>query len=254
MDVILLERVHNLGQIGDVVKVKPGYARNFLLPTRKALRATEANKAKFELQRAQIEAMNLEKRSEAEGVKHKIDGLKVVLIRQAGETGQLFGSVNGRDIAEAITASGFTVERRQIILDRPIKTLGLHPIRVALHPEVIVGVTANVAKSTEEAEAQEKAGGFIGRGEEEAADLDELLAEVEAAVTPEAPAGEAGEPEAKKKAEPKAKGEAKAKEPKAKEPKEAKTKEPKGAKSKELKAEGKAKSEGKAKAEGKKKG
>ena len=248
MDVILLERVQNLGQIGDVVKVKPGYARNFLLPTRKALRATEANKAKFESQRAQIEAMNLEKRSEAEGVKHKIDGLKVVLIRQAGETGQLFGSVNGRDIAEAITASGFTVERRQIILDRPIKTLGLHPIRVALHPEVIVGVTANVAKSTEEAEAQEKAGGFVGRGEEEAADLDELLAEVEAAVTPDE-AAEAGEPEAKK-----AKAEAKAKEPKAKEPKEAKAKEPKEAKAKEPKAEGKAKSEGKAKGEGKKKG
>ena len=245
MDVILLERVHNLGQIGDVVKVKPGYARNFLLPTRKALRATEANKAKFESQRAQIEAMNLEKRSEAEGVKHKIDGLKVILIRQAGETGQLFGSVNGRDIAEAITASGFTVERRQIILDRPIKTLGLHPIRVALHPEVIVGVTANVAKSTEEAEAQEKAGGFVGRGEEEAADLDELLAEVEAAVTPdETPAAEAGE--AKAKAEPKAKGEAKAKEPKAKEPKEAKAKEPKEAKAKEPK-EAKAKAEGKGK-------
>jgi len=175
--------------------------------------------------------------------------LKVILIRQAGETGQLFGSVNGRDIAEAITASGFTVERRQIILDRPIKTLGLHPIRVALHPEVIVGVTANVAKSTEEAEAQEKAGGFVGRGEEEAADLDELLAEVEAAVTPdETPAAEAGE--AKAKAEPKAKGEAKAKEPKAKEPKEAKAKEPKA---KEPKAEGKGKSEGKAKGEGKKK-
>jgi large subunit ribosomal protein L9 len=246
MDVILLERVHNLGQIGDVVKVKPGYARNFLLPTRKALRATEANKAKFESQRAQIEAMNLEKRSEAEGVKHKIDGLKVVLIRQAGETGQLFGSVNGRDIAEAITASGFTVERRQIILDRPIKTLGLHPIRVALHPEVIVGVTANVAKSTEEAEAQEKAGGFVGRGEEEAADLDVLLADVEAAVTPgEAPAADTGEPEAKKaKAEPKAKGEAKAKEPKAK---EARAKEPKEAKAKAAK-------EPKAKGEGKKKG
>lgn len=255
MDVILLERVHNLGQIGDVVKVKPGYARNFLLPTRKALRATEANKAKFESQRAQIEAMNLEKRSEAEGVKHKIDGLKVILIRQAGETGQLFGSVNGRDIADAITASGFTVERRQIILDRPIKTLGLHQIRVALHPEVIVGVTANVAKSTEEAEAQEKAGGFVGRGEEEAADLDELLAEVEAAVTPDAaPAADAGEPEARKaKAEPKAKGEAKAKEPKAKEPKEAKAKQPKEAKAKEPK-EPKAKSEGKAKGEGKKKG
>jgi len=242
VELILLQRVEKLGQMGEMVKVKPGYARNFLLPTRKALRATEANKAKFESQRAQIEAMNLEKRSEAEGVKHKIDGLKVILIRQAGETGQLFGSVNGRDIADAITASGFTVERRQIILDRPIKTLGLHPIRVALHPEVIVGVSANVAKSTEEAEAQEKAGGFVGRGEEEAADLDELLAEVEAAVTPdETPAAEAGEPEAKKAKEPKAKGEAKAKEPKeakAKEPKEAKAKEPKEAKAK---AEGKGK-------------
>jgi large subunit ribosomal protein L9 len=205
MDVILLERVHNLGQIGDVVKVKPGYARNFLLPTRKALRATEANKAKFESQRAQIEAMNLEKRSEAEGIRGKVDGLKVVLIRQAGETGQLFGSVNARDLAEAVTAAGFTIDRRQVIMDRPIKTLGLHPIRVALHPEVIVAVTANVAKSTEEAEAQEKAGGFVGRAEEGPADIDTLLAEVEAAVTAEEPAAEEAEPEAKK---------AKAKEPK----------------------------------------
>ena len=135
-----------------------------------------------------------------------------MLIRQAGETGQLYGSVTARDIAEAMTAAGFTVERRQIVLDRPIKTLGLHPIRVALHPEVIVAVTVNVAKSTEEAEAQEKAGGFIGRGEEEAADLDELLAEVEAAVTPEAPAAEAGEPEAEK-GRAKAKGEAKPRSP-----------------------------------------
>jgi large subunit ribosomal protein L9 len=210
MDVILLERVHNLGQIGDVVKVKPGYARNFLLPTRKALRATEANKAKFESQRAQIEAMNLEKRSEAEQVRGKVDGLKVVLIRQAGETGQLFGSVNARDLAEAVTAAGFTVDRRQVILDRPIKTLGLHPIRVALHPEVIVAVTANVAKSTEEAEAQEKAGGYVGRAEEAPADIDALLAEVEAAVTVEEPAADEAAPESKK-----AKGEAKAKEPKA---------------------------------------
>ena len=190
MDVILLERVHNLGQIGDVVKVKPGYARNFLLPSRKALRATEANKAKFESQRAQIEAMNLEKRSEAEQVRGKVDGLKVVVIRQAGETGQLFGSVNARDLAEAVTAAGFTVDRRQVILDRPIKTLGLHPIRVALHPEVIVGVTANVAKSTEEAEAQEKAGGYVGRVEEaEEPDIDALLASAEPAA-PEAPAAE----------------------------------------------------------------
>jgi len=240
MDVILLERVHNLGQIGDVVKVKPGYARNFLLPMRKALRATEANKAKFESQRAQIEAMNLEKRSEAEKVKDKVDGIKVVLIRQAGETGQLFGSVNARDLAEAVTAAGFTIDRRQVILDHPIKTLGLHQIRVALHPEVIVSVTANVAKSTEEAEAQEKAGGYVARAEEAPADIDALLAEAEAAVTVEEPAAEGAEPEAKK-----------AKEPKAKEPKaksEAKSKEPKADKS-----EGKSKAE-KGEGKGKKKG
>jgi large subunit ribosomal protein L9 len=243
MDVILLERVHNLGQIGDVVKVKPGYARNFLLPMRKALRATEANKAKFDSQRAQIEAMNLEKRSEAEKVKDKVDGIKVVLIRQAGETGQLFGSVNARDLAEAVTAAGFTIDRRQVILDHPIKTLGLHQIRVALHPEVIVSVTANVAKSTEEAEAQEKAGGYVGRAEEAPADIDALLAEVEAAVTVEEPAAEEAEPGAKK-----------AKEPKAKEPKakaEAKTKEPKADKSE--KAERKSKAE-KGEGKGKKKG
>ena len=191
MDVILLERVQNLGQIGDVVKVKPGYARNFLLPLRKALRATEANKAKFEAQRAQIEATNLEKRSEAEKIRSKVDGLKVVLIRQAGETGQLFGSVNARDVADAVTAAGFTVDRRQVILDRPIKVLGLHPLRVALHPEVIVAITANVAKSHEEAEAQEKAGGYVGRVEEApTADLDTMLAEAEAVVAEEKPAEE----------------------------------------------------------------
>jgi large subunit ribosomal protein L9 len=178
MDVILLERVHNLGQIGDVVKVKAGFARNFLLPQRKALRATEANRAKFESQRAQIEAANLEKRGEAEKVRGKIEGLKVVLIRQAGETGQLFGSVNARDVAEAVTAAGFTVDRRQVVLDQPIKTLGLHPVRIALHPEVVVSITANVAKSAEEAEAQEKAGGFVGRVEAAPADIDALLAEV----------------------------------------------------------------------------
>ena len=192
MEVILLERVHNLGQIGDVVKVKPGYARNFLLPLKKALRATEANKKKFEAQRAQIEAMNLEKRGDAEKIRGKVDGLKVVLIRQAGETGQLFGSVNARDVAEAVTAAGFTIDRRQVILDRPIKSLGLHPLRVALHPEVIVSISANVAKSTEEAEAQEKAGGFVGRVEEAPADLDSLLADAEAAVAEKPEVSEAG--------------------------------------------------------------
>jgi large subunit ribosomal protein L9 len=185
MEVILLERVHNLGQIGDVVKVKPGYARNFLLPLRKALRATQANKSKFEAQRAQIEAANLEKRGEAEQIRSKVDGLKVVLIRQAGETGQLFGSVNARDVADAVTSAGFTIERRQVILDRPIKTLGLHPLRVALHPEVIVSITANVAKSTEEADAQETAGGFVGKANRGPADLDSMLAEAEAVAAEE---------------------------------------------------------------------
>jgi large subunit ribosomal protein L9 len=191
MEVILLQRVQNLGQIGDVVNVKPGYARNFLLPQKKALRATGANRSKFEAQRAQIEAMNLEKRGEAENISGKVEGTKVVLIRQAGETGQLFGSVNARDIAEAVTAAGFTIERSQVILDRPIKTLGLHPVRVALHPEVIVSVTANVAKSPEEAEAQEKAGGFVGRVEAAGpADLDALLADAEVAPTEAEPTGE----------------------------------------------------------------
>jgi large subunit ribosomal protein L9 len=191
MEVILLQRVQNLGQIGDVVNVKPGYARNFLLPQKKALRATGANRSKFEAQRAQIEATNLEKRGEAEKISGNVEGTKVVLIRQAGETGQLFGSVNARDIAEAVTAAGFTIERSQVILDRPIKTLGLHPVRVALHPEVIVSVTANVAKSPEEAEAQEKAGGFVGRVEAAGpADLDALLADAEVAPTEAEPSGE----------------------------------------------------------------
>jgi large subunit ribosomal protein L9 len=184
MDVILLERIERLGQIGDVVKVKPGFARNFLLPTKKALRATAENKKRFEEQRAQIEANNLKRRDEAEKIKGKVDGLKVVIIRQASETGILFGSVSSRDISEGVTKAGFTVDRRQVILDKPIKTLGLHDVRVALHPEVIVKVTANVAKSEDEAAAQEKAGGFVSaqQAEDQAqADLDKLLAEAELA-------------------------------------------------------------------------
>ena len=184
MDVILLERIERLGQIGDVVKVKPGFARNFLLPTKKALRATEENKKRFEAQRAQIEANNLKRRQEAEKVSDKVDGLKVVIIRQASETGILFGSVSTRDIAEGVTKAGFTIDRAQVKLDKPIKTLGLHDVRVALHPEVIVKVTANVAKSEDEAAAQEKAGGFISaqQAEDQAqADLDKLLAEAELA-------------------------------------------------------------------------
>jgi large subunit ribosomal protein L9 len=192
MDVILLERIERLGQIGDVVKVKQGFARNFLLPTKKALRATEENKKRFETQRAQIEANNLNRRQEAEKISDKVQGLKVVIIRQASETGILFGSVSSRDIAEGVTKAGFTVDRRQVILDKPIKTLGLHDVRVALHPEVIVKVTANVAKSEDEAVAQEKAGGFVAaqQAEDQAqADLDKLLAEAELASggTEEAP-------------------------------------------------------------------
>jgi len=190
MDVILLERIEKLGQMGDVVKVKPGFARNYLLPQKKALRATEANKARFSQQRAQLEATNLQRRQEAEAISGKVDGLKVVVVRQAGETGQLYGSVSPRDIAEAVSAAGVSIERRQILMDRPIKMLGLHPVRVALHPEVIVTITANVAKSAEEAEAQEKAGGYVGRVEEtEEPDIDALLATAEPAA-PEAPAAE----------------------------------------------------------------
>ena len=154
MQVILLERIGRLGQMGDVVNVKDGYARNFLLPQKKALRATEENRKHFESQRAQLEANNLELKKEAEAVAEKLDGKIFVAIRSAGDTGQLYGSVATRDIAEAVTAGGFTIDRRQVILERPIKTLGVHPVRVALHPEVIVTVSLNVARSEDEAERQ----------------------------------------------------------------------------------------------------
>jgi len=165
MQVILLERVEKLGQMGEEVKVKDGFARNFLLPKKKALRATKANREYFQTQKAQLEARNLERKSEASKIAEKLEGKTFVLLRQAGDRGQLYGSVSPRDIAEAVSAAGASIERRQILMDRPIKMLGLHPVRVALHPEVIVTVTANVAKSAEEAEAQEKAGGYIGRVE-----------------------------------------------------------------------------------------
>src|SRR5262252_364419 len=154
VDVILLERVEKLGQMGQVVKVRPGFARNYLLPQKKAMRATKENLAYFETQRAQLEANNLKRKGEAEEIAGKLEGLKVVVIRQSGESGQLYGSVAARDIADAVTAAGFTVERQQIVLDRPIKTLGLHPVRVMLHPEVAVTVTANVAQSLEAAAMQ----------------------------------------------------------------------------------------------------
>ncbi|MFM9939893.1 MAG: 50S ribosomal protein L9 [Hyphomicrobiaceae bacterium] len=154
MHVILLERIGRLGQMGDVVRVKDGFARNFLLPQGKALRATDDNKKHFESQRVVLEARNLELKKEAEGVSTKLDGQKFVSIRQAGDTGQLYGSVSTRDLAEVITAGGFTVDRRQILLDKPIKALGVHQLRVQLHPEVIVNVTVNVARSQDEADRQ----------------------------------------------------------------------------------------------------
>jgi large subunit ribosomal protein L9 len=154
MQVILLERIGRLGQMGDVVSVKDGYARNFLLPQKKALRATPDNLARFEKDRAQLEARNLELKKEAEAVAGKLGGQNFLAIRQAGDTGQLYGSVTSRDIAEVVTAGGFSLDRRQVILDRPIKTLGLQPVRIALHPEVIVQVTLNIARSQDEADRQ----------------------------------------------------------------------------------------------------
>jgi large subunit ribosomal protein L9 len=156
VDVVLLERVENLGQMGQVVKVRPGYARNYLLPQKKALRATKDNLAYFEKQRAQLEVQNLKRKGEAEEVAKKIEGLTVVLVRQAGESGQLYGSVSSQNIAEAVTAAGFTVGKSQIVLDKTLKTLGMHKLRVVLHPEVSVTVTANVAQSEDEAEMQAK--------------------------------------------------------------------------------------------------
>jgi len=154
MQVVLLERVEKLGQIGDVVKVKDGFARNYLLPKKKALRATKANLAFFETQRSQLEARNLERRKEAEQVGGKLSGKTFVLLRQAGDRGQLYGSVSPRDISEAITAGGFTVARTQVPIDKAIKTIGLHQVSVVLHPEVRVPVTLNVARTEDEAERQ----------------------------------------------------------------------------------------------------
>jgi len=176
MELILLQRVEKLGQMGDLVKVKPGYARNFLLPQKKAIRANKANLAKFEEQRAQLEAQNLKRREEAERVAERIAGLAVVIIRQAGESGSLYGSVSTRDIAEACTNGGLSVSRQQVSLDQPIKMLGLTPVRVILHPEVSISVTVNVARSEEEAEKQAR-GEAVGLAAEEEAAAAEMFEE-----------------------------------------------------------------------------
>ncbi len=162
MQVILLERIEKLGQMGDVVDVKPGYARNFLMPKGKALRATKDNLAQFEQRRGQLEATNIEKRSDAEALAEQAKEIACILLRQASDNAQLYGSVTARDIAQAISDSGVTVHRTQVMLDRPIKTLGIHTVRVALHPEVIIDTEVNVARTAEEAESQAEA---AARGE-----------------------------------------------------------------------------------------
>jgi large subunit ribosomal protein L9 len=182
MEIILLERVEKLGQMGQVVNVKPGYARNYLLPQKKALRATKANLSYFESQKVHLQAVNLERRKEAEHVAAKLGGLAVVITRQAGETGQLYGSVNARDIAEAALAAGFEIDRTQVAIDQPIKTLGLFEVRIVLHPEVSVPITVNVARTQEEAQLQAARGGMITA--KDLADEEEAAAAATAAAEP----------------------------------------------------------------------
>lgn len=169
MQVILLERVEHLGQMGEIVRVRPGYARNYLIPQKKAAPATEENQKRFEVQRAQLEARNLERRQEAETVAAQLNGLSVTLIRQAGDSGQLYGSANAADIAAAVTNAGFSVGRSQVRLNQPIKALGLHTVTVSLHPEVQVAVQVNVARTAEEAAIQAR-GGDVSAPEDEMAD------------------------------------------------------------------------------------
>lgn len=176
MQVILLERIEKLGQMGDEVTVKPGFARNFLLPQGKALRANKENRGHFETQRAQLEADNLARRKDAEAVANKLDGLSITLVRQASEMGSLYGSVTARDIADQVIAAGFTVDKRQVIVEKPIKLLGIQDVKVQLHPEVVVTVKANVARSAEEAKMQAETGqAIVGTPDER----EEMMAEDE---------------------------------------------------------------------------
>lgn len=180
MEVILLERIPKLGQMGDEVRVRDGYARNFLLPQGKAMRATDANRKRFESERAQLEARNLEQRQEAEAVAAKLDGFSVVLIRSAGERGQLYGSVSSRDIAAALTEAGFSVNRGQVTLNAPIKDLGIATVPVRLHPEVEAQVQVNVARTAEEAERQARGEDILAEEEDERFEEEEEAAEPEA--------------------------------------------------------------------------
>ncbi len=197
MEVILLERVAHVGQMGDVVKVKPGFARNFLLPQKKALRATEANKKFFEGKRKELEATNLQRKQEADAVAEQMKGFSVTLIRQASESLHLYGSVSARDIAEAVIAAGTKIERRQVELPKPIKTLGKHIVEVHLHPEVVVNIGVLVARSTEEAEFLSSGGTLVAETERRAQELAAAAqaAEQQAAalLEPAAPPAEAAE-------------------------------------------------------------
>ncbi len=196
MEVILLERVENLGQMGDVVKVRAGFARNFLLPQKKALRANDANKAVFEKQRAELEARNLERKTEAEAAATKINGQSFVVIRQSSETGVLYGSVSTRDIAAAASDAGVHIERAQVRLDKPLKNLGVFPVRVVLHPEVDASINVNIARSEDEAERQARGEDVLARagdqvaeeaeGDEENAAAEFFDEEAQAAVEAEA--------------------------------------------------------------------
>jgi large subunit ribosomal protein L9 len=191
MEVILLERVEKLGAIGDVVKVKDGFARNYLLPNKKALRANETNRKLFEVNRARIEEENADRRSEAEKAATGVDGKTVQLIRQASNTGQLYGSVSARDIAEALEGVGAHVAKSQVVLDRPIKAIGVHDIKIALHPEVAVTVKVNVARSPEEADLQAQGIDVLQQMFEEEATP--LAAELAPAAEELAPAGDVAE-------------------------------------------------------------
>ena len=177
MDIILLERIENLGQMGDVVSVKSGYARNFLFPRKKALRASESNLQHFQTQRKELEAENLKRKSEAEDIANRLNGLKVAIIRSAGEAGQLYGSVNARDIADSVSDNGFKIARNQVVIDRPFKLLGIFDIRIRLHPEVDAFVSVNVARSEDEAKQQQKLGRAIIGGEDEQQQAEEELAQ-----------------------------------------------------------------------------
>ncbi|MBV1834690.1 50S ribosomal protein L9 [Novacetimonas pomaceti] len=187
VELILLQRVEKLGQMGEIVTVKPGYARNFLLPQGKAIRANAHNRERFERERVQLEAQNLKRREEAERLSERMHGLSVVLIRQAGDSGSLYGSVTTRDIAEALTQAGLTVSRSQVILPEPIKQLGVYEVRVALHPEVSMQVSVNVARSEEEAERQARGEEIGAERDDDASGFVEEAVEVEAAPEEEAP-------------------------------------------------------------------